>query len=284
MSEADPFAPIDPLEALPAPERVNYATGVLLAAEDFRDEQSYHRARLATALRALVGHGTLAGLRVEAPAADDPERELRVAPGVAVDRYGRLVELTEPWCIRLARWFSVQDDQTLKAANQGGATPVMFVDVFLAAEACARGKTPAFATGPFDALDAVVPARIAETAALELVIRTEAGTPPLPRNFWPAANASAANKLAAVLDSWHSARAVGTDTVLEPLQEHVEPHDPSAIWLARAAIPLTVPPDPPNARPRLDLLNPVTVDNAPRPFVFLPGKWLGSAFAVAPDA
>ena len=46
-----------------APERVNYATGVLLQAEDFRDEQTYHRGRLATALRHLVGFGTRRGPR-----------------------------------------------------------------------------------------------------------------------------------------------------------------------------------------------------------------------------
>src|SRR5947207_14982771 len=96
----------DPLEAMPPPERVNYATGVLLAAEDFRDEQTYHRARLARLLSALVGFGTLAGLRVTPPAANDAELELQVAPGLAIDRFGRLVEITEPYCIRIARWFA----------------------------------------------------------------------------------------------------------------------------------------------------------------------------------
>ena len=33
----------DPLTTGAEPERVNYATGVLLQAEDFRDEQTYHR-------------------------------------------------------------------------------------------------------------------------------------------------------------------------------------------------------------------------------------------------
>jgi len=43
MSDADTTTLADPLEAMPAPERVNYATGVLLAAEDFRDEQTYQQ-------------------------------------------------------------------------------------------------------------------------------------------------------------------------------------------------------------------------------------------------
>src|SRR5215471_6750777 len=96
----DPYLLSDPLDAMPPPERVNYATGVMLDAEDFRDEQTYHRGRLATTLRHLVGFGTLAGLRVIPPAANDAELELGVSPGVAIDRLGRLMELRAPQCIR----------------------------------------------------------------------------------------------------------------------------------------------------------------------------------------
>ena len=281
MSDADPFAPTDPIAALPAAERVNYATGVMLDAEDFLDEQSYHRARLATALKSLAGFGTIAGLRVRPPETDDPERELHVDAGMALDRFGRIIEIDEPWCIRLARWFAAQTDGDLLAAVQAGPPPVLLVDVFLSALDCARAKTPAFATGPFDALDAVIPARIAETATLELVIRDEAGTPPLPKNFWPDAGASAADKLTAVLGSWNPGYSSDGDTVLDPLQEHVEGHDPSAIYLARVSIPLTITGGP-GTRPQLDLLTPVSVDNKDRPFVFLPGKWIGRAFDSVP--
>ena len=103
MPDGDPFDLPDPLEGSPPPERVNYATGVLLDAQDFRDEQSYHRGRLAQALRHLVGFGTVAGLRVTAPGIGDAERELTVAPGLAIDRHGRMIEVGEPQCIRLAR-------------------------------------------------------------------------------------------------------------------------------------------------------------------------------------
>ena len=58
------IASADPLEQDAAPERVNYATGVLLDAQDFLDEQTYHRARLARALKYVVGMGTIAGLGV----------------------------------------------------------------------------------------------------------------------------------------------------------------------------------------------------------------------------
>src|SRR5262245_1972829 len=56
---------LDPLVRLPRAERPAYATGMLLDAQDFQDEQTYHRARLARALSALAGSGTLAGLEVQ---------------------------------------------------------------------------------------------------------------------------------------------------------------------------------------------------------------------------
>jgi hypothetical protein len=289
MSEADPFAPTDPLEAAPPAERVNYATGVLLDAEDFADEQTYHRGRLAAALRHLAGFGTLAGLRVLPPAEDDAERELGVAPGVAIDRHGRLLELTGPQCIRLFRWFAAQNTPALRAATHRAprvSVPVaVVVDVFLSARTCARGKTPAFATGPFDALDAVVPARLAEAALLELVARTEDAPAdiPTPANFWPAADASDDEKLQAVLGSWDGGTAGSTDGQLDPLREHVEGHDTAAVFLARVTIPVVLAEDAAaDARPVLDLTTPVSVDNSARPFVFLPGKWLGRAFDAAP--
>jgi len=158
------------------------------------------------------------------------------------------------------------------------------VDVFLSADSCARGKTPAFATGPFDALDAVVPSRLADGFNLTLVPRAE-GPPdpiPAPRNFWPPANASRDDLLRAVLGSWEAAPATA-DESLEPLAEHVEGQDPTAVLLARVAIPVILAADAPGtARPELKLTERVSVDNSPRPFIALPGKWLGRAFASRP--
>ena len=290
MSDADTTALADPLEAMPPPERVNYATGVLLAAEDFRDEQTYHRARLARVLSALAGFGTLAGLRVFPSEASDPELELRVAPGIAIDRFGRLIEIAEPYCIRIARWFAGTSTAALRAAVHRAprvSVPVAVVtDVFVAALSCARAKTPAFATGPFDALDAVVPARLAEAAQLELVLRAEGGPDPIPspRNFWPAADATPEAKLAAVLDAWEvGTAATSADGSLDPLTEHVPGHNTSAVLLARVTIPVVLAADAgSDVRPQLDMAQRVSVDNSFRPFIYLPGKWLGRAFTARP--
>jgi hypothetical protein len=55
----------DPLDATLSPDRVFYAVGALLGVQDFTDEQTYHRGRLARALSFLSGYGTLTGLKVD---------------------------------------------------------------------------------------------------------------------------------------------------------------------------------------------------------------------------
>jgi len=50
----------DPLVAQPRADRLSYATGMLLDAQDFSDEQTYHRGRLARAIGFVAGAGTLA--------------------------------------------------------------------------------------------------------------------------------------------------------------------------------------------------------------------------------
>ncbi len=282
----DFYAAADPLVQPARAERVNYATGVLLQADDFRDEQTYHRRRLALALRHLAGFGTLAGLAVRAPKAEDNDLELRVEPGVALDRYGRLIEVAEPWCLHLARWFVAQETAQLVAAlHPAPSTPfdlAVVADIFLSARDCGRGMTPSFAQGPFDALDALVPARLAEEPTFELVLRAEDGAIPAPKNSWPAPSASREAKLAAVLGSWDIGLSGDLDEGLDPLGEHVSGHDLSAVLLARVAIPVSRPADAPSsAPPTLDLTRRPRVDNGLRPFIYLPGKWLGRAPAEA---
>ena len=280
VNASDLLVPADPLLAGRTPERVNYATGVLLQADDFRDEQSYHRGRLATALSYLVGHGTLAGLRVAAPEDEDNDLHLKVEAGVAIDRHGRLIEVAEPWCIRLARWFAVQETGALRAAvhrKAGAPIPVGVVaDLFLSVADCGRRKTPSFAQGPFDALDALVPARLAEQPTFELVLRPETD-PPKPRNEWPGA-ASQDAQTEAVLNAYRStANLAEADGDLPLLFEQVDGHDRSTVFLARITIPVTLAASSASdKRPELDLAKRVNADNSIRPIIYLQGKWLGA--------
>jgi hypothetical protein len=245
----------DPLVSVRArAERLHYSTGELLGADDFRDEQTYHRRQLARALLHLHGSGTVAGLRVVhahrpgTPGVSD-EVELRVEPGLAVDHAGRLIEVPLRACLRLRRWYEFiagrppldrePDARDLRTAWRpiAGGPPagVVIADVFLSFHPCPRGYTPAFASGPFDALDASQPSRVRDAYELSLVLRTEPGDdPPRPADPWagitgatPEARLASARGLA--LDLWRS--------VAEPAPENPVGIDPTAVLLARLRLP-----------------------------------------------
>jgi hypothetical protein len=266
----------DPLEESLTAERVNYETGVMLNADDFRAEQSYHRARLARALSCALGMGTLAGLRVKIGKGVDGAWEVIVEPGVAIDRRGRMIEVGREQCIRIDRWLQGESPAKLHQAFNADGTTII-ADIFLSAHVCGRAKTPAFAAGPFDALDAVVPARLEDGFSLTPVLRLEDTSnvdgvdvprPPLPKNFWPS---DAAARLDAVLGSWPE-RAEAKAA----LQEHIDGLDNAAIFLARIEIPAT-----PNAdatkHPAWRAAE-AKAENRDRPIIFLSGKWLGEPY------
>lgn len=298
----------DPLYTGPAPERPAYATGMLLDAGDFLDEQTYHRGRLAHALAFLSGGGTLAGLRVgHVPPTDDQAEEIEVAPGLAVDRIGRLIELPRPACLRLERWWQAPGsdgdpgDQLVQAAYDDpgrfisarataeagvdGAPPVparaVVADVYLRFIACARGYTPSFASGPYDALDSVVTSRLRDAYELQLLPRPGLdddfdGLPIPPVQLDGDDAARRAQVQDAVLDSWPERGRTGSgiDGELPRGPEHTIDGDPTAQWLARVLIPVAA-----GNPPQRDG-SAVLVDNWPRRFVpssQLMQHWLGLA-------
>lgn len=287
--------PVDPLTAGPAsphrvyPDRVFYATGVLLDAEDFRAEQLYHRSRLARSLAYLHGSGTVAGLKVVWEAAVDPtpdpdptpgqEEQLVVEPGLALDRLGRLIEIPRRACIRLNRWFDAQSDDDLVQGWHGDPFNGVVADVFLCFVTCERGKTPAFAAGPFDALDAVQPSRLREGYELSLVIRPEADPPlPQPTGADLAEIADLGDRRTAlhneILAAWRESTEQWDENGPVPLAEHVTGQNPTAVFLARVTIPATND----GSRPARIADATVSIDNTRRAFVYTPGalaRWLG---------
>jgi hypothetical protein len=279
----------DPLAAGVIPDRVFYATGVLLDAEDFRDEQTYHRGRLARALAYLYGSGTVTGLRVEVrPASADPDETLIVHPGLAIDRIGRMIEVPTARCIRLRNWFENQagahaDDLTQAfktgaqqlisaAAAEGVAALSGFVaDIFVRFRDCERGKSPAFASGPFDAIDAAQPSRIRDSAEFELRLRIDAlsaAEPKLPRNDWP--DLSALGDIAArrralqdkLLASWREGTDARDRSSINPDVEHLTVQDHTSVFIGRLILPAS------SASPATRTDAAIVVDNHSRKFVY----------------
>ena len=257
-------------------DRLHYATGELLGADDFRDEQTYHRRQLARALLFLQGSGTIAGLRVVArplPAsgASPEDVEIAVEPGLALDRVGRLIEVPRDACIRLRRWYEFIADQPpnsdgldvddLRTAFHAGAGLVI-ADVYLTFHPCDRGYTPAFASGPFDALDASQPSRVRDAYELSLVPRSEldpvsAFDPWAKIHDAPAADRFEA-ALTASLDAWSTLAIPAPDTL--PEAQNPPGVDPTAVLLARLSIPAA---NNPGGAPTPDWTAATWADNAP---------------------
>lgn len=276
------------------PDRLYYGTGILLAADDLAAEQSYHRGRLARALAYLHGSGTVAGLRVdyqpEAPATDTQPgqaEQIVVNPGMAVDRLGRIIEVPRQACIRLDRWYVEQTADALNLALHAEPFNGVVVDVYLRFVVCERGKTPAFAAGPFDALDAVAPSRLRDGYELRLILRSEEN-PPLPLHRWPDLSgiADPAERRRVVHDFIFNAWPRNTDRTNlqqpEPGGEYaIDDEELTGVFLARVVIGADANPtpgEPPLRRPPQIVNDPetgepqtvyaVTIDNDSRLFLY----------------
>ncbi len=269
----------DSLADVKGPDRVHYQTGTLLNADDFLAEQNYHRGRLARALQYTAGSGTLAGLKVEHEAATDQREErIKLNPGLAIDRLGRMIEIPATLCMRLGKWYEQTQPGVLKQgwhaqnALWDGSVAGVTVDLFIKFIACERGKTPVFALGPFDSLDAVAAARIRDGYEAELIVRTE-DQPGVPESPWQSLarvgeDARPAAYREWVFSSWQENTQHQNIHGLEPLTEHAAGKDYSALFLAR----LVIPADQSNNadRPQRRENEAVQVNNDLRSFVMTP--------------
>jgi hypothetical protein len=293
----------DPLFAQPAAARPAYATGMLLDAQDFSDEQTYHRGRLARAMAFLAGGGTLAGLEVEYVAGSATQvEEIRVKPGLAVDRLGRLVELPRNACVRLPNWYaltnSIDGGDTLRQAAYGNLarfvsprvtdsavvlpTRAVVADIFIRFVECPVGLTPSFAQGPFDALNAVSTSRIRDAYELLLVPRVGLGDSynGLPIPVAGAALTASASTAAdrrnaaqdAVLGAYGGAGHAGGTGDLDAAPEQPADMDRSSVFVARVFLPVDAT-DPP-----VRSVDAPLIDNWSRRFLPsspLLGQWAG---------
>lgn len=279
-------------------DRLHYATGEMLGADDFQSEQLYHRRQLAMALRFLYGSGTLAGLKVLVVPEEDPDNpgklsdvQIQVNPGLAIDRAGRLVEVPVPVSLRLKKWFSFMTSSQATGNQYADKflengynyeTGTVGAEVFLSFYQSKRGWTPAFASGPFDALDASQPNRIRDAYELRLVLRKTSN--PVPFDPWEKVqeNATKEKVQEAIFNAWDKLK-IPEVSQGDFYEIPSELDDPTSIRLARLSVPVAIKGNPPKLVEDLDWTlkawkmdsqseddNTTNVDNTVRSFIVPP--------------
>jgi hypothetical protein len=260
-----------------AAERVFYAAGALLTEADFRTEQRYHRGRLGRVLAYLHGAGTVAGLDVRVEPESGADAEIRVSPGIAIDRLGRLIELPYEACLGIARWYEQQQATELERdrldvafrAGSGGAPDHVVVDVFARFIACAREPQPAFADAGAENLNGIQPSRILDAVQLSLVLRHRdddlAAISPRPEG--PAAADADGIRRFKREQLWQTLQLEQQDPPRLPLgPEHVPLlHDGSEVLLGRVRIPSL---RDPGELPRFDPNQPARFDEDVRLYAY----------------
>jgi hypothetical protein len=253
----------DPIVNDFTPQRVAYAIGRMLGVEDFQAEQNYHRNRLARVAQVL-GAGTVYGLNVtSAPGKDADSLEIRVEPGMAIDRAGRVIEVSTTVCIRLKKFLEGQADSDLSLSFKDKAKGVV-ADVFVCFAECDRGKTPAMGVADYDATDAFTANRTLDGFRMDLVLRKD--DPKLPVDPWEKVAAKGTSS-AATLDAIKAILLGAKSAAIAEPDEYPLEYDPTAVFLARITVAAT------NAgagkKPALDY-SAINVDNMPRLFVYPP--------------
>ena len=104
-------------------QRVNYAFGMILGLDEFLQEQQYFLEKGRLHERALHGFGTVYGLHVSTARSHDVPADytITVAPGMAIDQWGREVVVRSAQCARLGAWLGAQEQARpgTIAANMG---------------------------------------------------------------------------------------------------------------------------------------------------------------------
>lgn len=202
--------------------------------------------------------------------------EIEVAPGLAIDRVGRMIESPVTVCIRIQPWLtgqSVTDLNNSLTLHSGN----ILVDVFATFFPCTQGVTPCFATqDDYDATDAFSPNRLLDSFSMQLVLRTDAD-PQLPQDSWLPAGAVPTGAVTAALTQTlkgsilaaNSGPGAGSPFTLNGTAPAEIPpgFDPSSVFLARISIPATAGS---SGQPPKYNLNSIVIDNLSRLFVFPP--------------
>ncbi|MCA9559652.1 MAG: hypothetical protein KC583_13945 [Myxococcales bacterium] len=150
--------PLDPAK------HVNFELGMVLGADDLRQEFAYQANRDAWLARGALGYGTIAGLRLTT-ATVDGRREIRVHPGVALTPGGELVHVPRLQCADLIPWVAALNG-TANAPADGADAVTAYITLRYDFAPTDEVPLPGDPCRPDD--EALVASRIADCFDLEL--------------------------------------------------------------------------------------------------------------------
>ncbi len=167
MSEL--FAPSATLTTLDPRKRVRYSNGLVLGLDEFLQEQTYFLEKHRGHNRSLHGYGVVCGLDVVSRG--DPDPELVVAPGLALNPRGQTMTVDQDYCLRINAWLA-QNQSEIEALRGSPPVPdspdVLTLYLVLCHRECETDLEP-IPSGPCQSLDKVTaPTRIADDFQLDL--------------------------------------------------------------------------------------------------------------------
>ena len=156
---------------LQTPLRNSYFYGQLLGVQSFELETAYEIGQRRLLNRLVLGYGVVCGLGVEV---HDDGMRLRVAPGVAIDRWGQ--EIVVP---HRTDWIAISADLIAAAIQRAGdCKEDACVQVLICYHEC-RGDPEAVLAGDCRTTDPCAPSTIREQYRIEL--RPQCADKPEPR-------------------------------------------------------------------------------------------------------
>ena len=156
-------------------KRVNYPFGLVLGVDEFLQEQTHFLEKHRRHNRMLHGFGTVAGLKVSAPASVDPP-EIRVANGLAASRGGYDICVPNVMCAKVNDWLKANADALRD--RFGDFPTTVGVSVVLCYRECATDIVPVPGEPCRSDEDAMAPSRLADSFELLLCIDESLGSPP----------------------------------------------------------------------------------------------------------
>ncbi|HEX7955782.1 MAG TPA: hypothetical protein VF508_02510, partial [Pyrinomonadaceae bacterium] len=143
-------------------KRVNYAFGMVLGVDDFRQEQEHFEWKHRLSNLLLHGTGTVCGLKVRA-LPDGPDVKVLVEPGYAISPHGRWIWVERALCAHLGEW--VIKNSASQSPPPGPGPHTVYVRLCYAE--CPTDVVPIAGAPCADEADTRAASRVLETARAE---------------------------------------------------------------------------------------------------------------------